>query len=432
MSGLDAHRAAILDYVGDPSQSGHGVRWIADGLLVVEEGRVREVGEYEALRPQYEGARFFEHTGHCICPGFIDAHVHYPQTRIIASYGEQLLEWLQQYAFPEECRFASRTYADQVATEFVAELLRHGTTTAVALCTVHAHSVDALASAAAQFNLRLILGKVLMDRNAPAELCETLQQSYDESKALIERYHGLGRLLYAITPRFAPTSSPEQLRLAADLHEEFPTTYVHTHLSENRRELDWVRQLFPGRKGYADVYEHYGLMGPQSIFAHGIHLAQGDLAVLNQAQAALAFCPTSNLFLGSGLFPLEDVQAANIPVALATDVGGGTSFSMLQTFSEAYKVLQLQGQSMSAHQGLYLLTLGAARALRLDDKIGNFEAGKEADFVVLDFRATPLLQGRTDRAQSLEERLFALLMLGDDRAIRSVYAAGKCVHRRDG
>jgi guanine deaminase len=349
---------------------------------------------------------------------------------MIAAYGEQLLEWLETYTFPTERRFADPDYAALMAEAFVAELLRNGTTTAVTLCSVHPESVDALGRVAERVNLRLVLGKVLMDRNAPPELCDTPERAYHESKQLIERWHERGRLLYAITPRFAPTSSPAQLRVAAELWNEHRSTYLHTHLSENRAEIEWVKSLFSEHESYTAVYDHFGLVTERSIFAHAIHLSEPELALLHERGATVAFCPSANLFLGSGLFPYRAMREAGVRVAIGTDVGAGTSFSLLRTLSEAYKVLQLQGERLSAHQGAYLATLGGARALRLDGWIGNFEPGKEADFVVLDFDSTPLLRLRCAAAAELDERLFALMMLGDDRAVLRTYVAGVMVHAR--
>lgn len=425
-----AYRASLLDYIGDPSASADAVRYVADGLLVVSGGRVLARGDYEDTRAAHPDAELVDYSGKLILPGLIDAHVHYPQTTMIASYGEQLLTWLDQYAFPTEQRFADRAHADEIATFFLEELLRNGTTTAVVLCTVHPGSVDALAERALQLGLRLVLGKVCMDRNAPDGLRDTAQAAYDDSKALIERWHGQGRLLYALTPRFPPACSDEQLRAVAQLHREHPTTYVHSHLAENKAELAWVAQLYPNERSYTEVYARFDLLTERSIFAHGIHLDDADLARLAATRATIAFSPTSNLFLGSGLFPYGRAKRAGVPIAIATDVGAGTSFSLFRTLSEAYKVLQLQGDSLSIHEALHLATLGAASSLGLGQLIGNLEPGKEADFIVVDDSATPLTRLRSAHARTLEERLFALMMLADDRAIAATYAGGRCVHTR--
>lgn len=425
-----AYRASLLDYAGDPAAVSCGARYISDGLLVVDQGTVLARGDYAELRAAHPDVSVVDYRGKLILPGLIDAHVHYPQTAMVASYGEQLLGWLENYAFPTERRFGERAHADAIAAFFLEELLRNGTTTAVAMCSVHPESVVALAERALQLDMRLVLGKVCMDRNAPADLCDSAQSAYDDSKALIARYHGRERLHYALTPRFAPTCSEAQLEAVAALHREHPTTYVHTHLAENHKELAWVAELFPGVRSYTDVYARFGLLTRRSIFAHGIHLDDTDLASLATARGVIAFCPTSNLFLGSGLFPYARVKRAGIPIAIATDVGGGTSFSVLRTLSEAYKVMQLQGDSLSVHEALRLATLGSAQSLGLDESIGNFEPGKEADFIVIDDAATPLLQLRAAQAATPDERLFALMMLADDRAILATYLRGRLAYER--
>jgi len=424
MTPLHGYRGILLDYTADPARHADAVRLEEDGLLLVSDGKIHARGGYRELSASAPNVPIVDYRGKLILPGFVDGHVHYPQTGMIAAYGEQLLEWLERYTFPTERRFRDPAYAAEVAESFLAELLRHGTTTAVALCTVHPESVDALAEAALARNLRLVLGKVWMDRNAPPDLCDTAERAYADSKQLIARWHERGRLHYAITPRFAPTSTPAQLEAAASLWREHPTTYLHTHLSENQAEIDWVLSLFPGRTSYTDVYDHYGLLTSRSIFAHGVHLSEAELARLGAQGSTLAFCPTANLFLGSGLFPFRQVRDAGVQVVLGTDVGAGTTFSLLGTLSEAYKVLQLQRQCLSPHQGLYLATLGGAAALGLDAVVGNFDAGKDADFVVLDFRSTPALARRLSESPGIDEQLFALMMLGDDRAVHATYVAG--------
>lgn len=371
-----------------------------------------------------------EYPNALITPGFVDTHIHYPQTGMIASYGEQLLDWLETYTFPTERAFADKAHAGEVAEVFLNELLRNGTTTALVFGSVHKESVDAFFEACEKRNLRMIAGKVLMDRNAPDYLTDTAETGYADSKELIERWHGKGRLHYAVTPRFAPTSTPEQLALAGQLFKEYPDLYMHTHLSENRKEIEWVRELFPERQGYLDVYDHHGLIGARSVFAHGVHLCDEECRRLGETGSAVAFCPTSNLFLGSGLFDLEKVEGFGVRVGLGTDVGAGTSFSQLQSLNEAYKVMQLQGKKLDPFKSLYLATLGGARALYLDDRIGNLQPGKDADFVVLDYQATPLIDYRLRQARTLEEKLFALTILGDDRAVKETFAAGESVHRK--
>lgn len=345
------------------------------------------------------------------------------------------MEWLNQYTFPVEGKFKDVAYAAHVANIFLDELLRNGTTTAVVLAAVYPASVNALFDAADRRHLRMIAGKVMMDRHAPDFLLDTAESSYYESKELIERWHQQGRSLYAITPRFAPTSSPAQLRLAGKLLEEHPGTYLHTHLSENVNEVAWVQQLFPDCKGYLDVYDRAGLVGERSIFAHCIQLTSAEFQRLSEAKAAIAFCPTSNLFLGSGLFKLGHAKSCDCPirVGLATDVGAGTSFSLLQTANEAYKVVQLQQQTLSPFQALFLATLGGARALGLEDKIGSFALGSEADFVVLNPRSTSLMafrnpEGTPHSLTDLADRLFSLIIMGDDRAIHATYSMGERVY----
>ena len=431
---LRAHRSALIHSLGDPAQVGisSSYQYFDDGLLVIDEqGRVAAVGKADDLLSTLpEGTAVEEHTDSLICPGFIDAHIHYPQTGMIASYGEQLLEWLNNYTFPVEQDFEDVAHARDVAEVFLTELLRNGTTTAMVFGTVHPESVDAFFEAAEARQLRMIAGKVLMDRNAPEYLLDTPASGYADSKALIERWHGKGRLHYAVTPRFALTSSDEQLTLAGQLLQEHSGLYLHSHLSENAEEVAWVKQLFPDRDGYLDVYDHFHLLGERSVFAHGIHLTDTEYRRLADTGTVIAFCPSSNLFLGSGLFDLKAMEAYQVQVGLGTDVGAGTSFSILETLSDAYKVTQLQKYSLSPFKSLYLSTLGNARSLSLDDKIGNFAPGKEADFVVLDYHATPLMGYRMARARSIEERLFVMMTLGDDRVVRQTFALGEPVFTR--
>ncbi|MGA4474381.1 guanine deaminase [Ectopseudomonas chengduensis] len=429
---IKAYRAAILHSLADPAVVGveQSYEYFEDGILLIENGKVAQVGAAAELLPKLAGVEVQHYRDALITPGFIDTHIHYPQTGMIASYGEQLLDWLNTYTFPTEQQFADKAHASDVAAIFLKELLRNGTTTALVFGSVHPQSVDAFFEQADKLNLRMIAGKVLMDRNAPDYLTDTAESGYAESKALIERWHGKGRLHYAVTPRFAPTSTPEQLELAGKLLGEYPDLYMHTHLSENRKEIEWVKELFPERKGYLDVYDHHKLIGPRAVFAHGVHLCDDECKRLAETGSAVAFCPTSNLFLGSGLFDLNKLEAHGVRVGLGTDVGAGTSFSQLQSLNEAYKVMQLQGKKLDPFKSLYLATLGGANALYLDDKLGNFLPGKDADFLVLDYNATPLISYRMQQAKSLEERLFALTMLGDDRAVKETFAAGVSVHQR--
>ncbi len=433
MPELHAFRASIYHCLRDPGSTGDpkAVEYFADGLLLVENGKVIKCGPAGAMLPQIsETVPVTDYSGKLILPGFIDCHIHYPQTDIIASHGTQLLEWLNKYTFPMEARFSDPEFAAEVAEFFLDELLRNGTTTAMVMPTVHPVSVDAIFSAAQKRNMRLISGKVLMDRHAPANICDTPQLAYEDSRSLIEKWHQRDRLLYAITPRFAPTSSDRQLSEAGRLAIEYPDTYVHSHVAEHHDEVAWVAELHPWSRSYLDVYDRFNLLRERSVFAHGIHLDRADRNRLEQSGAALAFCPTSNTFLGSGLFDLPGNRQQNIRVGLATDVGGGTSFSMLQTLSDAYKVQQLGGNHLPPSQGIFLATLGSAEALYLDDKLGNFEPGKEADFIVLDDLATPLIARRMQTAEEIDERLFVHMILGDDRSIFASYILGERAYAR--
>jgi guanine deaminase len=435
---LQAIRGNFLDFIADPFyvSDAASVRYCIDGLLVLEAGRIKAFGDYKTLSQQYPDIPMTTYpAGNLILPGLIDSHIHYPQTEMIASYGKQLMEWLDTYTFPTEAKFQDETYAREIAKFFLDELLKHGTTTALVLTTIFPQSVTVLFEEAARRNMRIIAGQVLMSRNAPDFLINDPDTAYAQTREQIQTWHGKGRSLYAITPRFAITSTDYELQLAGQLKAEFPDVYVHTHLSENLKEVAFTADLFPESPDYLNVYERFGLVSDRSIFAHCVQLNDSSFQRLSQAGATIAFCPTANLFLGSGLFNLATAKSSDYPVkvALATDVGGGTSFSLLQTMGDAYKVTQLQGQSLSAFQAFYLVTLGAARALSLEDQLGNFEPGKEADFIVLDTQATPLLKLRSPTAiapglDELASQLFALMILGDDRAVKSTYVAGQRVY----
>jgi guanine deaminase len=437
MSGMKAVRGAFLDFIADPFfvPELDSVRYLKDGLLVIDDtGKIYDFGEYEALSLQYNDVPTDVYGDRLLMPGFIDTHIHFPQTTMMAAYGEQLLEWLNQYTFPTERRFQDKDYARQVADLFLDELLRNGTTTALVFAAVYPQSADAFFEAAQARKLRMIAGKVMMDRNAPDDLCDTAKSSYQETKALIEKWHKTDRLLYAVTPRFAVTSTPEQLHLAGKLLQEYPDVYLHTHLSENVNEVELVNTLFPDAQGYLDVYDQAGLVKETSVFAHGVQLTDAEFARLSEAEAAIAFCPTSNLFLGSGLFKLEHAKSGDRPVkvGLGTDVGAGTSFSMLQTINEAYKITQLRNQKLSPFKALFLATLGGAKALALDNVIGSFDVGKEADFVVLNPQATPLMAVRNPQptattVESLADIVFSLVIMGDDRTVDATYILGERV-----
>lgn len=429
---LRAFRGALVDFAGDPAALGEGAcRYLADGVLLVRGGRVERTGPASELLAQLPpGTELTDCSGRLILPGFVDTHVHYAQTDMIGSYGEQLLAWLENYTFPTERHFDDPQHAREVAGFFVRELLRNGTTTAMVFATVHRASVDAIFEAAAQKDLCLVAGKVMMDRNCPQFLRDTPAASYEDGCALIERWHGAGRLHYAVTPRFAPTSSEEQLRLAARLLDENPGVFLQSHVAENAEEVRWVAELFPWSRSYLDVYDRFRLLRERAVFAHCIHLDDNDRMRMAASGAAASFCATSNLFLGSGLFDPQRAAEVGMRVGIGTDVGAGTSFSLLRTLDESYKVAQMGGHRLSPLRAFYLATLGGARSLYLDDQIGSFEPGKHADFVVLDPDATPLLARRMARTAALADRLFLLMTLGDDRAVAATYVGGRAVHER--
>jgi len=428
-----AFRGSILHFLDDPGPDGEAgaYQYFEDGLLVVEDGQVAGLGPAPALLPRLPpGTAIANYSGKLILPGFIDAHVHAVQTDVIGSYGSRLLEWLDRHTYPAERAFADPAHARQVAGVFVEELLRNGTTTALVMGSVHAASVDAVFEAGQAQGMRLIAGKLMMDRNCPEWLRDSAEKGYAESKALIGRWHGRGRMQYAISPRFAPSCTPEQLAAAGRLAREHPDVYVHTHLAESEEEVAWVRELFPERRSYLDVYDHFGLLRRRTLLAHGIWLDDADRARLAAAGAALVHCPCCNLFIGSGLFDLRRALDAGVGVALGTDVGGGTSFGLLAVMHDAYKVAQLRGQALSPWRAFYLATLAGARALGLDDRIGSFQTGREADFVVLDPASTPLLARRTAASPGIADRLFLLMTLGDDRAVAATWVMGRLRHAR--
>lgn len=429
-------RAELLSFDADPGEGDTpaegSVCHIEDAALWIENGRIRAIDDYARLEPTLPpGIDVIDHRGKLLMPGFIDSHVHYVQLEIMASYGRQLLDWLNDYTFPEECRFAQYEHALALSNVFLDEMLRVGTTTAQVFCSSHPGSVDAFFTASRKRGLRMLAGKVHMNRNAPEALCDDTQGGIRDAERLISEWHGTARLGYSLTPRFAPTSTREQLDATGGLLRNDPTLWLQTHLSENTGELDWVAELFPESRDYLEVYEQSDLVGPRSTFAHGIHLDQGMRRRLADRGANLAFCPSSNLFLGSGLFDRHAARDVGLNVTYASDVGGGTDLSGLATLKAAYQVGQLRGQPLTAWQGFYGLTLGNARALSLDSNIGRLAPGMEADFVVLDPDATPLLSRRQARCRTLVERLFALMMLGDDRSVLETWAGGRRQHARD-
>ncbi|WP_293806973.1 guanine deaminase [uncultured Bosea sp.] len=426
---LRALRGRLLWFVDDPQSAGETAhRYVADGLLVIENGLVKAAGEAgELLRMLPAEAEIVDHRPHLIMPGFIDAHIHMPQTQVIASYGAQLMEWLNKYTFVEEQKLAQQGHAEKLSRFFLDELLANGTTTAAVYASVHPQSAEAFFTESQRRNTRMIAGKVMMDRNAPEALTDTAESSYRDTKALIARWHGKGRQLYAITPRFAITSTPEQMAAAGKLAAEHPDCHVQTHIDENCAEIAFARELFPEATDYADIYRRYGLLGPKSLMGHCIHMTHNEWQAFAETEAVAVFCPTSNLFLGSGLFDWAHARQRGVKVAVATDIGGGTSYSMLRTMAEAYKVLQLQGQSLSALEALHAVTRGNAVALGLDHLIGSFELGREADVVVLDTSATRAMAHRMETARDLVEELFVLVTLGDERNVAATYVMGERV-----
>lgn len=395
-----------------------------DGGLVVKGDKIIALGEYAAIKAAYPDAVTIDYSGKLIVPGLIDGHVHFPQTEMIASYGEQLLTWLEQYTFPTECKFSSFDYCQKMADIFLSQLVANGTTTALAFATVHSHSVDALFTAASKRNMAMVTGKVCMDRHCPNELSDSAESAVSDSEALIKRWHGQGRNLYAITPRFAPTSTDSQLNALGELAADYPDVFIQTHLSENLEEIEWVKQLFPARKSYLDVYAHFGLLRKRAVFGHCVHMTDDDWQSLADAGATAAFCPSSNLFLGSGFFDKANADKFNVNIALASDVGAGTSFNLLRTYGEAYKISQINGAPIDALNGLYMMTQGAAAALDLEADIGNLNPNSFADFVVLDPHFNDLSTLRIDANAECADILFALSILGDERCIKQTYIAG--------
>lgn len=429
---LRAFRGSIFHMLGEPEQAAQGAYdYFPDGFLVVDGGFVKAAGPAQSIAPTLPaGVPCEEFPDALIVPGFVDTHIHYPQCDIVAAHGKCLMGWLETYTFPVEREFADAGRAGETAQFFLEELLRNGTTAALVFATVHSGAVNALFEAAERRRMRIVTGKVMMDRNAPGDLLDSPGGGHDESRALIKQWHGKARLSYAVTPRFAVTSSAAQLMAAGRLLREFGDVYLQTHLAESAAEIALIASLFPQARDYLDVYARHGLLTGRSVFAHGVHLTADAMARLAAAKASIAFCPTSNLFLGSGLFDIALAKVAGVSLGLGTDVGGGTSFSLFATMNEAYKVGQLRGETLHALQVFYLATLGGARALKLDGRIGNFEAGKEADFLVLDRKATPLLARRLARCRSIEEEIFALSILGDDRVVARTYLMGELAHRR--
>lgn len=414
----------VLSFTANPFEKGiDAAQHIKEGAVLVENGRIRAVGQRSDLSQAHPGAKLHDYGSALISAGFVDAHVHYPQTAIIASWGKRLIDWLNEYTFPEEMRFHDQAYADDIADRYLNLALANGTTSLCSYATIHPQSVDALFSAAQRRNMRIWTGKTCMDRHAPAGLCDTPQSAYDDSKALLQKWHGQDRLSYVITPRFSPTSTPEQLAALGALWAEHPDVLMQTHLSEQTDEIAWVKELFPSARDYLDTYEAYGLLQKGALFGHAIWLTDREKDRLHETGAALVHCPTSNTFIGSGLFDMG--LAKSLKVGLATDTGGGSSFSMLHTMAAAYEVAQLRGEALHPAHLWWLATQGSARALLADDKIGNIAPGMEADLVIVDLASTFAIEQATRRAETLWQQIFPTIMMGDDRAIRDVWIAGK-------
>lgn len=420
-------RGRVLTFVEEPQgRDDHGsYRLFEDGAVEIEDGVIVSVGDFSDAHNAV--SEVIDHRPHLILPGFIDAHIHFPQMQVIGAYAAALLEWLNTYTFVEEQRFADYGHARRIASRFFDELIRHGTTTAAAYCSVHPQSVDAFFEEAEARDMLMVAGKVMMDRNAPEALLDTPQSGYDDTKAGIAKWHGRGRAHYAITPRFAITSTHEQMAMAEALAREFPDLHIQTHVSENLAEIAFANELFPNYGDYVGIYEKYHLLGPKTLLGHAIHLSEREVGVIAETGSVAVFCPTSNLFIGSGLFDYARLHEHGVRIATATDVGGGSSYSMLRTMDEGYKVMQLRGQRLTPLRSFYHLTLGNARAMSLEHRIGRLEAGMEADIVVLDARATPQMALRMETVDSLEQELFLLQTCGDDRAVAETYVKGRAM-----
>ena len=417
----------VLRFTADPFAEGPEAARL-DEALVIDQGKIIAVGAADALRRSHPQAQVIDYGDNLISAGFIDAHVHYPQTAIIASWGKRLIDWLNSYTFPEEMRFSNLSYAQDVADRYFDLTVSNGTTSVCSYATIHPESVDAFFTAAARRGQRVWAGKTCMDRNAPEALRDTAQSAYDDSKALLAKWHGAGRASYVITPRFSPTSTEDQLSAMGALWAENPSCLMQTHLSEQTDEIAWVQSLFPTARDYLDTYERHGLLGKGALFGHAIWLEDREKARILDTDASLIHCPTSNTFIGSGLFDMGGLKAAGHRIGLATDTGGGSSFSMLRTMAAAYEVAQLRGRALHPSELWWLATAGSARALHADHQIGTIATGMEADLVVVNLASTPAIEQATRRADDIWQALFPTIMMGDDRAIRATYVAGARVH----
>ena len=426
MSDITLHLGQTLWFTDNPMTTGlDAARFDPRGAIAVQDGHVLARGTADDLRRDHPQAVVEDHGQALILPGFIDAHVHYPQTAMIASWGKRLIDWLNTYTFPEEMRFGDADYAVEIAGRYLDLALAHGTTTMCSYCTIHPQSVEAYFTAADARGMRVLGGKTCMDRNAPDGLRDRAQSAYDDSKALLARWHGQGRASYVITPRFSPTSTPDQLSALGALWAEHPDCLMQTHLSEQTDEIAWVRGIYPQARDYLDTYEAHGLLGANGVYGHAIHLEPRERDRLREVGAALVHCPTSNTFIGSGLFDMAGLVAEGQRVGLATDTGGGSSFSMLRTMAAAYEVAQLRGTALHPSALLWLATEGSARSLRIADRVGNLAPGSEADFITLDLGSTPAIAQRSRRAADIWEAVFPTIMMGDDRAVSGVWVMGQ-------
>ncbi len=421
-----ALKGRILTFNDSP----HNYDYWESGCVLIEGGFITSVGDASFVEVP-DAVRIIDHGEDLILPGFVDGHVHYPQMNVIASFGAKLIDWLNTFTFPEEAKFSDKSYASAAAKFFLSEALRNGYTTSAVFCTVHPQSVEAFFTEAERLGLRMIAGKVLMDRHAPKSLLDTAQTSYDQSKELIDKWHNKNRALYAITPRFAPTSTPEQLEVSGALYRESEGVYVQSHVSENVDEISWVAELFPQATSYLDVYNGFDLLGPRTLYGHGVHFSDADIEMVKDTDTSIIHCPTSNLFLGSGLFEFQKFKDVGARVALGTDVGGGTSLSPFATMKAAYEIAQFRNYSLTPFEAFYLLTLGGAEALHLGDKIGRIAPGYEADLTVVNLTSTEIISNRMKQSNELAEILFSQIIMADDRAIRTTYANGKQVYKSD-
>ena len=425
-----ASRLALKGRVLTFTDSPDNYNYWETGCVIIEGGVITSVGDRKSVLIPHD-ALIVDYGKDLILPGFVDGHAHYPQMNVIASFGAKLIDWLNNFTFPEEAKFSDRSYASGIAKFFLSELLRNGYTTSSVFCTTHPQSVDEFFSQADQLGLRMIAGKVLMDRNGPESLLDTAQSGYDQSRTLIDKWHRKNRSLYAITPRFAPTSTPEQLEVSGALYKECEGVYIQSHVAENVDEISWVAQLFPQMTSYLDVYSQFGLLGPRALYGHGIHFSNIDIEMVRDTDTSIIHCPTSNLFLGSGLFEYQKFKEAGVRVALGTDVGGGSTLSPFATMKAAYEIAQFDNYSLTPFEAFYMLTIGGAEALHLEDKIGRIAPGYEADLTIINLESTDIIKNRIKHANELAEILFLQIILADDRAIRATYANGNKVYKND-